>query len=77
MYVYDFKSILNTAMKNRSEKEIIQAFTDLTGHLERCGINQGFHFMDNDEFVTLKMTMTSMNIKYQLVPLRNHRANNE
>ena len=76
MYVYDFKCILTTAMKNRSDKEIIQGFTYLTGYLKRCGINQGFHFMDNEASTSLNMKMTSMNIKYQLVPPSNHRANN-
>ena len=55
---------------------MIRVFTDLTEDLKRHGINPGFHFMDNGASTALKMTMTSMNIKYQLVPPRNHRAKN-
>ena len=33
--------------------------------------------MDIEASKALKMTMTSMNINYQLVPPRNHRSNNE
>ena len=76
MYVYDFNSILTTEINNSSEKETIRDFKSLTEELKIRGINPGFHFMDNQESTALKMTMTTMNIKYQLVPPRNHRANN-
>ena len=55
---------------------MIRVFTDLTEDLKRHRINPGFHFMDNGASTALKMTMTSMNIKYQLVPPINHRAKN-
>ena len=32
--------------------------------------------MDNEAYTALKITMTSMNIKYQSVPSSNHRENN-
>ena len=32
--------------------------------------------MDNEVSTALKLTMTTMNLKYQLVPPSNHRANN-
>ena len=32
--------------------------------------------MDNEAYTALKLIMTTMNIKYQLVPPSNHRANN-
>ena len=76
MYVYDCNAILTTYMKNISDKELIQAFTDLTEYFICRGINQGFHFMDNEASTALKMTMTSMNTEYQLVPPDNHKANN-
>ena len=65
MYVYNCNAILTIAMKNRSDKEMIQALTDLTEDLKICGTNPGFHFMDNETSKTLKTTITSMNIKYQ------------
>ena len=65
MYVYNCNAILTIAMKNRRDKEMIQALTDLTEDLKICGTNPGFHFMDNETSKTLKTTITSMNIKYQ------------
>ena len=76
MYVYDCNAILTADMKNRSDKEIIWAFSDLTEDLKRRGINPGFHFMDNEAYKALKMPMTPMKIKYKLVPSRNHIENN-
>ena len=76
MYVYDFNAILTIAMNNRSDKEIIRDFTSLTEDLKIRGIDPGFHFMDNEASTALKMTMTSMNINYQLVTPSNHRAKN-
>ena len=74
MYVYDCNTILTTEMKNRSDKEIIRDFTSLTEYLKIRGINTGFHFMDNEASTALKMTMTSMKIKYKLVPPSNNRT---
>ena len=47
MYVYDCNFILTTAIKNRSDKDMIRAFTSLTEYLKIRGINPYFHFMDN------------------------------
>ena len=63
-------------MKNRSDKEMIRDFISLTEDLKSQVIHPGFHFVDNKASTALKLTMTTMNIKYQLVPPSNHRANN-
>ena len=63
-------------MKNRSDKDMIRDFTSLTEDLKILGMHPGFHFIDNEASINLKMTMNSMNIKYQLVPPSNHRSNN-
>ena len=76
MYMYDFNDILTTELNNRSDKDMIISFTSLTEDLKSQGINPGFHFMDSEEYTTLKLIMTTMNIKYQLVPPSNHRENN-
>ena len=76
MYVYDCNKILTIAMKNRSDKYIIRSFTSLTEDLKIRGINPGFYFMDKEASTALNLTMTTMNIKYQLVPTSNHRTNN-
>ena len=77
MYVYDYNTILTIEMKNRSDKDMIRSFTSLTKDLKSRGIHPGFHSMDNEASTALKLTMTTMNIKYQLVPPSNHRENNE
>ena len=76
MYVCDFNSILKTAMKNIIYKEMIRSFNELTDDFKICGINPGFHFMDNEASTTVNMAITTMNIKYQLVLPSNHRSNN-
>ena len=55
---------------------MIRAFTELTEDLKTRGINQVFHFADNEASTALKMTMKTMDIKYQLVTPINHRDNN-
>ena len=63
MYVYDCNVILTLEMKNRSDMDMIQAFTELAGDLKSCGIKLGFHLMENEAPTTLKMAMTTMDIK--------------
>ena len=76
MHLYNYIDILRIAIKTRCDKEMIQAFTELTTDLKIHGIKPGFHFMDNKASTLLKMEMTTMNIKYQLVPPSNYRTNN-
>ena len=76
MYLYGCNSILTTAMNNRSDNEMIRAFTELTEYFKGHVINPGFHFIDNEASTAFKMTMTNMNIKYQLVNPSNHIENN-
>ena len=76
MHVYDFNAILTTSTKNINDKEMIPEFKYLTEDLKIRGINPGLHFMYNESSAALNMTMTSMKIKYQLVPPSNHRVNN-
>ena len=47
---------------------MIQAFTELTKNFKSCIINPLLHFMENEASTAFKMTMTTMEIKYQLVP---------
>ena len=75
MYVYDCNGILTTAVKNRSDKEMIRAFTSLTEDLKILGIHPGFHFMDNEASTALNLTTMTINIKYQLLPPSKHTEN--
>ena len=63
VYVYDYDSILTTARKNRSDKEVIRYFKSLTEDLKSQGIHPGFHFMDNEASTALNLTITTMHIK--------------
>ena len=76
MYVYDCNKIMKTPMKNRSDKEMIRYFVELTAYLKICGFNPGFHIMDNETWTVFKKSMSTMDIKYQLVPPSNHRVKN-
>ena len=76
MYVYDCNAILTTSMKNKIYKEMIRAFTSLNEDLKSRDIHPCFHFMDNEAYTALNLTMMTKNIKYLLVPPSNHRANN-
>ena len=60
MYVYDCNSILTTATKNRSDKEMIISFKGLTEYSKSHRINSGLHFMDNEAPTALKMTMKTI-----------------
>ena len=55
---------------------MIRAFTELTEYFKSRRINLGFHFTDNEAYKSFKMTIATMNIKYQLALPSNHRANN-
>ena len=63
-------------MKKINDKDMIRALKYLTEDLKIREIHPGFHFMDNEPSTALKLTMTTMNIKYQLVLPSNHRAKN-
>ena len=62
-------------MKNRSEKEMMQNFRNLTKDMKSRGIKPGFHFIDDEASTALDTTMNPINIKYQLFPPRNHIEN--
>ena len=55
---------------------MIRAFAELTEDFKSRRINPGLNIMDNEASAFLNMTMTSMNIKYQLVIPSNHKAKN-
>ena len=76
MYVYDFNVILTTTMKNRSNKEIIWVFTELTKDLKSRGINPGFNFKDNESLASLELSMTTMDIEYHWFSQSNYREYN-
>ena len=76
MYVYDCNDILTTSIKSKSDNKMIQDLKKCTTEFKIRGINLVCHFMENEASTALKLEMTTMEIKYQLFPPSNHRANN-
>ena len=56
---------------------MMRSFTSLTEDLKIRGTHPGFNFMDNEASTASDLNMTTMNIKYQLVPQSNQKANNK
>ena len=54
MYAYNCDDILTNVMKKRSDKDIIQDFTELTADFKISGINLGFDFIDKKASTPLK-----------------------
>ena len=52
---------------------MIRDFAELTEEFNSRIINPEFHFVDNEAPIYLNIPMTTMDIKYQLVPPSNHR----
>ena len=55
-------------MNNSSDTEMIQDFTELIEEIKIHRIKPGFHFVDNEASTALKMTITSINIRYMYLP---------
>ena len=68
IFIYDCNASLTKETKNRSDKEMIRSFTEQTEYFKSSEINPEFNFIDNEAPTAFKMTMVTMDIKYQLVP---------
>ena len=55
MHIYGCNSILMTEMKNRSDKEMIRAFTEFITYFKSRRINPELQLMDNESPTALKM----------------------
>ena len=76
MYLYDFHAILTTTMKKRSDNEMIEDFTEFRTDIKIHGINPVLHFIDNEALTEFKMSITTMDVNWQLVPPINHSSDN-
>ena len=76
MYMYNFKAILKTPMKNGSDKDMIWDFKKLTTDLKNAWIQSRFTYNGQQSIKSIKNTTTTMGIKYKLVPTSNNRYNN-
>jgi hypothetical protein len=69
LVLYDFgtNNILADPMKNRSDSEVIRAYTVIYDELTSKGLKPMFQTMDNEASKALKTFLTARNIKFQLV----------
>jgi hypothetical protein len=71
--LYDYDS--NTPMKNRTEKEMIWAYTSLHNHLVNAGLKPELQVMDNECSASFRQYLADEHIAFQLVPPHLHRQN--
>ena len=60
MYIYDCNNILTTVLKNRSDKDMMQAFIEFNIDFKSRRINPVFHFMDKKASTAFKLSMATM-----------------
>ena len=75
MYDYDSNAIIAEPIKNRSESELIRAFTKLHDYLMQHGSKPQFHTLDNECSQALIAAMERNQVKFQLAPPNMHRRN--
>ena len=75
MYDYDGNSILTEPIKNRSEQELIRAFTKLHDFLVKRGCKPQFHKLDNECSQALQSALEANKVKFQMAPPHIHRTN--
>jgi hypothetical protein len=75
IYDYDSAAILAEPLKNRTEQELVRAYSKLHQHLTERGLKPQLQKLDNECPAALKQFMRQANVDFQLVPLYNHRQN--
>jgi hypothetical protein len=75
MYNYDSNIISTEPMKNRTDKEMIRAYTSLYKHLINAGLKPELQVMDNECSAAFRQYLAYEHIALQLVPPHLHRQN--
>lgn len=75
LYDYDSNAILSEALKNRTDTEILRAYTKLHSDLVARGLRPQLQKLDNEASKILKNFMAKEDIDFQLVPPHVHRRN--
>ena len=75
LYDYDSNAILAEPIKNRSQTELLRAYTKLHTLLCSRGFQPQIQLLDNEAPHELKQFLTQQQIDYQLVPPHVHRRN--
>jgi hypothetical protein len=75
LYDYDSNTISTQPMKNRTDKEMIRAYTSLHQQLINAGIKPELQVMDNECSSAFRQYLADEHIALQLVPPHIHRQN--
>jgi hypothetical protein len=75
VYDYDSAAILAEPLKNRTEQELVRAYSKLHQHLTDRGLKPQLQKLDNECPSALKQFMRQADVAFQLVPPYNHRQN--
>jgi hypothetical protein len=77
MVVYDYYStaILAEPLKNRTERELLRAYSKMHQYLTNLGLKPQLQKLDNKRSAALKQCMRKANLDFQLVPPYDHRQN--
>jgi hypothetical protein len=75
LYDYDGNNIEVEPMKNRSDAEVIGAYTKMYDELTAKGLKPTFQTMDNEASTALKRFLHSKDIEFKLVAPHVHRQN--
>ena len=72
---YDSNAILVEPVKNRNAQTLVSAWTKLNKRFTEAGLKPTTYIMDNECSNDRKQAIFLEDIKHQLVPPHNHRAN--
>jgi hypothetical protein len=75
VYDYDSRAILAEPIKNRSERELLRAYSRMHQHLTERGLKPQLQKLDNECSPALKQFMRQKQVDFQLVPPYDHRQN--
>jgi hypothetical protein len=73
LYDYDSNTISTEPMKNRTDKEMIRAYTSLHKQLINAGLKPELQVMGNERSTAFRQYLADEHIAVQLVPPRLHR----
>ena len=74
-YNYTTNAIIVRAIVDREAPTIVAAFDDVFSYLERKGFKPRFNVLDNEASLAITKYLCSQHIKWQFVPLNEHRSN--
>ena len=71
----DANATLVKTLKDCSDQETLETYTELHNELNKNGFTVELHIMDNEASKSLKRQIVKKGTEFQLVELHNHRVN--